>query len=85
MEKWNLNPGTKCWGKADGCYVTRFHGDIADIDEANAMEGVTVWERGCCDASLEDGTLGSCAEFHEDVDEMEIGDLVLTGRADQSW
>ena len=85
MKKCNLNPGTKCWGPADGCYVTRFHGDIGDIGEANGMEDVTVWERGCCDASLEEGTLGSCAEFHQDVDEMEIGDLVLIGRADQSW
>ena len=85
MKKLNLNPGTKCWGEADGCYVTRFHGDINDTGEAIAMEGVTLWERGCCDTSLEDGTLGSCAEFHQDVDEMEIGDLVLTGFADQSW
>ena len=49
------------------------------------MEDVTVWERGCCLKDVDEGILGSCAEFHRDVDNMAVGDLNFIGRFDQTW
>ena len=62
----------------DGCFAMRFLG------KANGTD-ITTWLRGCCLASLEDPTLGSCAEIHRDVVKEEINNMVFTGHVDLSW